>query len=337
MCLPGAGASVLEISHRSKNFEEIIESARQNIRDLLDIPEGYHVLFLQGGASTQFSMIAMNFHNQEKQAHYVRCGAWSVKAIKEAKKVGPVNVIWDGESSGFKTMPTQDVFDGVKSGSYVHMTSNETIEGVEFPYDPKTSGVPLVCDASSDFLHRKLDVKNYSLLYAGAQKNVGPAGATIVVLSDELLQKQVGENLPTMLDYKMMAKKESMYNTPPAFSIYVIEKVTRWLKEDVGGLDAIYERNLAKAKVLYDVIDQSEGFYRGHAAPEYRSLMNVTFRLPSEELEKTFLAESAKNDFSGLKGHRDVGGLRASIYNAFPAEGVDALADFMKEFQKKNG
>ena len=337
MCLPGAGASILEISHRSKNFEEIIESARQNIRDLLDLPEGYHVLFLQGGASTQFSMIPMNFHSPNSQAHYVRCGAWSVKAIKEAKRVGPVNVIWDGEPHGYKTMPTQEVFEGVKSGSYVHMTSNETIEGVEFPYDPKTTGVPLVCDASSDFLHRKLDVKNYSLLYAGAQKNVGPAGATIVVMSDEFLQKQVGENLPTMLDYKMMAKKESMYNTPPAFSIYVIEKVTRWLKEDVGGLDAIYERNLAKAKVLYDVIDQSEGFYRGHAAPEYRSLMNVTFRLPSEDLEKTFLAESAKNDFSGLKGHRDVGGLRASIYNAFPADGVDALADFMKDFQKRNG
>lgn len=337
MCLPGAGASILEISHRSKNFDEVISGARQNIRDLLDLPDNYHVLFLQGGASTQFSMIPMNFHGPDQQAHYIRCGAWGVKAIKEAKKVGPVNVIWDGEKDKFNAMPGQEVFDSVESGAYLHMTSNETIEGVEFPYDPKTNGVPLVCDASSDFLHRKIDVKNYSLIYAGAQKNVGPAGATIVLMRDDFLQKQVGQNLPTMLDYKIMTSKESMFNTPPAFSIYVIEKVTRWLKEDVGGLDAIYERNRQKAGVLYDAIDGSGGYYRGHAAKEYRSLMNVTFRLPSEELEQKFLAEATANDFSGLKGHRSVGGLRASIYNAFPAEGVDALVEFMKEFQKNNG
>lgn len=337
MCLPGAGASILEISHRSKNFEEIIESARQNIRDLLDLPDNYHVLFLQGGATTQFSMVPMNFHHSEGMAHYVRSGAWAVKAIKEAKKVGPVEAFWDGEADGFKSMPTPDVFNKVSAGSYVHVTSNETIEGVEFPYDPSTGDIPLVCDASSDFLHRKMDVKNYSLIYAGAQKNVGPAGATIVLLSDDFLQKQVGKNLPTMLDYKLMVKGESMHNTPPAFSIYVIEKVTRWLKEEIGGLDAIYERNRQKAKVLYDAIDGSDGYYRGHAEEEYRSLMNVTFRLPSEELEKKFLKEATENDFSGLKGHRSVGGLRASIYNAFPPEGVDALVAFMKEFQKNNG
>jgi phosphoserine aminotransferase len=336
MCLPGAGSSVLEMSHRSKQYEEIIEAARQNIRDLLDLPSNYHVLFLQGGASTQFSMIPMNFHAAGQQAHYVRCGAWSIKAIKEAKRVGPVNVIWDGEANGFDRMPSADIFESISSGSYVHTTSNETIEGVEFPYDPKTNGVPLVCDASSDFLHRKLDVTNYSLIYAGAQKNVGPAGATIVIISDEFLNSQVDQNLPTMLDYKIMAANESMYNTPPAFGIYVIEKVTRWLKEDVGGLDAIYERNRKKAKVLYDAIDGSEGFYRGHAQLEYRSLMNVTFRLPSEDLEKKFLAEATAQDFSGLKGHRAVGGLRASIYNAFPPEGVVALAEFMAEFQKNN-
>lgn len=337
LCLPGAGASVLEISHRSKNFEAIIESARQNIRDLLDLPDDYHVLFLQGGATTQFSMVPMNFHTSDGTAHYVRCGAWAVKAIKEAKKVGPVNVLWDGESGGFKAMPKQEVFDNLGPGSYVHITSNETIEGVEFPYDPDTAGVPLVCDASSDFLHRKLDVKNYSLIYAGAQKNVGPAGATIVLIKDEFMQSQVGKNLPTMLDYKVMAAKESMLNTPPAFSIYVIEKVTRWLKEEIGGLDAIYERNRKKAQVLYDAIDSSGGYYRGHAEPEFRSLMNVTFRLPSEELEKKFIAEAAQRDLASLKGHRSVGGLRASIYNAFPPEGVDALVAFMKEFQKENG
>lgn len=337
ICLPGAGASILEISHRSSNFEEIIENARQNIRDLLSIPEGYHVLFLQGGATTQFSMIPMNFHHSEGQAHYIRCGQWALKAIEDAQRVGPVNVLWDGEPGAYKEMPENSVFGTVTSGSYVHMTSNETIEGVEFPYDPTTQGVPLVCDASSDFMHRKLDVKNYSLIYAGAQKNVGPAGATIVILKDEFLQQQVGKNLPTMLNFKTMVKGESMHNTPPAFSIYVIEKVTRWLKEEIGGLDAIYERNRKKAQALYDAIDQSGGYYTGHAAPQYRSLMNVTFRLPSEELEKKFIKEAEANDFSGLKGHRSVGGLRASIYNAFPPEGVEALVSFMKEFQKNNG
>lgn len=337
MCLPGAGASVLEISHRSKNFDAIIEAARQNIRDLLDLPEDYHVLFLQGGASTQFSMIPMNFLGSDSQAHYVRSGAWAVKAIKEAKKVGKVNVIWDGESSKFDRMPEPEAFNGLPEGSYLHVTSNETIEGVEFPYDPQAGSLPLVCDASSDFLHRKLDMKNYSLIYAGAQKNVGPAGATIVLIKDEFLKKQVGQNLPTMLDYKIMAAKESMYNTPPAFSIYVIEKVTRWLKEEIGGLDAIYERNRKKAQVLYDAIDASGGFYSGHAHKPHRSLMNVTFRLPSEELEQKFVKEATAADLSGLKGHRAVGGLRASIYNAFPPEGVDALVAFMKEFQSKNG
>lgn len=336
MCLPGAGASVLEISHRSKQFGEIIESARQNIRDLLDIPSNYQVLFLQGGASSQFSMIPMNFHNTESQAHYVQSGQWATKAIKEAKKVGPVNVVWNGEGDSFNAMPEPEVFENLNEGSYVHMTSNETIEGVEFPYDPKTKGLPLICDASSDFLHRKLDVKNYSLIYAGAQKNVGPAGATIVIIKDEFLAKQVGTNLPTMWNYQILADKESMFNTPPAFSIYVIEKVTRWLKEEIGGLDAIYEKNRQKAKVLYDAIDQSQGFYKGHAAPEYRSLMNVTFRLPTEELEAKFLKESIEKEFSGLKGHRSVGGLRASIYNAFPAEGVSALTSFMADFQKRH-
>ncbi len=337
MCLPGAGASVLEVSHRSKDFEAIIESARQTMRELLDLPSDYHVLFLQGGASTQFSMIPMNFHSAEGEVHYVKCGAWANKAIKEAKRVGPVNIVWDGESTKYDRMPENDVFEKLSSGAYVHITSNETIEGVEFPYDPKTGGTPLVCDASSDFLHRKLDVKNYSLIYAGAQKNVGPAGATIVIVKDEFLQSQKGQNLPTMLNLKTKADKESMYNTPPAFSIYVIEKVLRWLKEDIGGLDAIYELNRKKAKVLYDAIDLSGGFYRGHAHEKYRSLMNVTFRLPSEELEKQFVKEAEVADFSGLKGHRDVGGLRASIYNAFPSEGVDALVEFMKEFQKRNG
>ena len=335
MCLPGAGASILEISHRSKNFEAIIEGARQNFRDLLGLPERYKVLFLQGGASTQFSMIPMNFLPSDGTAHYVRSGAWAKKAIKEAKKVGNVNVLWDGESEKFATMPGQEVFDGVSDGAYCHFTSNETIEGIEFQYCPKTK-VPLICDASSDFLHRPLQAENYAMIYAGAQKNVGPAGATIVIADGDFLAQQVGKNLPTMLDYGQMAAAESMYNTPPAFSIYVIEKVTRWLKE-LGGLTAIHDRNKKKAAVLYQAIDESGGFYRGHSAPEVRSLMNVTFRLPSEDLEKLFVKEAEKAELDGLKGHRDVGGLRASIYNAFPAEGVDALVSFMKEFQKQHG
>ncbi len=335
MCLPGAGASILEISHRSKNFEAIIEGARQNFRDLLGLPERYKVLFLQGGASTQFSMIPMNFLPSDGTAHYVRSGAWAKKAIKEAKRVGGVNVAWDGETEKFATLPGQDVFDGITDGAYCHFTSNETIEGIEFQYCPKTK-VPLICDASSDFLHRPLQAENYALIYAGAQKNVGPAGATIVIADGDFLAQQVGKNLPTMLDYGQMAGAESMYNTPPAFSIYVIEKVTRWLKE-LGGLSAIHELNKKKASVLYQAIDGSGGFYRGHAAPDVRSLMNVTFRLPSEELEKLFVKEAEKAELDGLKGHRDVGGLRASIYNAFPAEGVDALVAFMNEFQKQHG
>ena len=338
MCLPGAGASVLEISHRSKNFQDIIDSASQNISDLLDLPKNYKVLFLQGGASSQFSMVAMNFLTPDTQAHYVKCGAWSVKAIKEAKKVGEVSVLWDGSGEKYSSMPEQSTFDGLSEGAYCHITSNETIEGVQLPYDPKTAGVPIVCDASSDFLHRKLDIENYSLLYAGAQKNVGPAGATIVVVSDEFLERQVdASKLPSMFNYKLMAEKGSMFNTPPAFSIYVIEKVTRWLKEEIGGLDAMYERNRKKAKVLYDAIDESGGFYKGHAVAENRSLMNVTFRLPSEELEARFVTEASQAGLSGLKGHRSVGGLRASIYNACPPESVEALTQFMAEFQKKNG
>ncbi len=337
LCYPGAGASVLEISHRSKAFDEIIESARQHIRDLLGLPERYHVLFLQGGASTQFSMIPMNFLDPSKKALYVRSGAWAKKAIKDAKRVGPVEVLWDGEAGGFKEQPKPEVFENLSEASYCHVTSNETIEGVQLPYDPDSGEVPLVCDASSDFLHRKLDVSRYALIYAGAQKNVGPAGATIVIVDGDFLERSVGQNLPTMLDYKIMASKESLYNTPPAFSIYVIEKVARWLKEEIGGLDAIYERNRQKAEKLYRAIDESGGFYRGHAAAEYRSLMNVTFRLGDEALEKRFIQEATAGELDGLKGHRDVGGLRASIYNAFPPEGVDALIDFMAEFQKRNG
>ncbi len=333
LCLPGAGASVLEISHRSKQFEAIIQGAEQNIRKLLGLDDDWAVLFLQGGASTQFSMVAMNFLEGRK-AGYVRCGAWSKKAIKEAKKHGQVEVVWDGEGDGFTRMPATSELKVEPGLAYLHTTSNETIEGIQYSVDPEVS-VPLVCDASSDFLHRPITMKPYGLIYAGAQKNVGPAGCTLVLLRKSFLKTQVDKTLPTMLDYTVHVEKESMFNTPPAFSIYVIEKVTRWLL-DLGGLEAIHEKNRKKAELLYQTIDGSQGFYRGHAAEESRSLMNVTFRLPREELEKQFVVEAEAKGLSGLKGHRSVGGLRASIYNAFELEGVEALVSFMQDFQRRN-
>ncbi|MCA9793208.1 MAG: 3-phosphoserine/phosphohydroxythreonine transaminase [Candidatus Eremiobacteraeota bacterium] len=336
LCLPGAGASILEISHRSKQFDAIIKSAENNLRKLLGLDDDWAVLFLQGGASLQFSMLAMNFLEGRK-AGYVRCGAWAKKAISEAKKHGQVEIVWDGQQGAFKTMPSQSELKVDQDLAYLHITSNETIEGVQFHYDPDTGKVPLVCDASSDFLHRPLDVSKYAMIYAGAQKNVGPAGCTLVLVRKSFLATQVDKTFPTMLNYKVMADKESLYNTPPAFSIYVIDLVTQWLLNDIGGLDAIHQRNQKKADMLYTAIDNSGGFYRGHAAPEWRSLMNVTFRLPSEELEAKFVKEAEAQGLSGLKGHRDVGGLRASIYNAFEPAGVQALVDFMADFQRRNG
>lgn len=333
LCLPGAGASVLEISHRSKDFQRIIDGAEEGFRKLLNIPANYKVLFLQGGASLQFSMLPMNFLEGRK-ADYVRSGAWAKKAISEARKHGEVRVIWDGADQKFSTMPVQGEVKPNPDAAYVHVTSNETIEGTELHYDPDTGSVPLVCDASSDFLHRPLDVNRYAMIYAGAQKNVGPAGCTLVIMRDDFLATQVDKTLPTMLNYKEMAEAGSLYNTPPCFTIYVIGLVTRWLLEEVGGLEKMHELNRKKAGLLYDAIDQSGGFYRGHADKSCRSLMNVTFRLPSEELEKKFAAEAEAKGMSGLKGHRSVGGLRASIYNAFPIEGVQALVDFMGDFQK---
>ena len=336
ICLPGAGASIMEISHRSKQFDAIIKQAEANFKELLGIGDEFQVLFLQGGASMQFSMLAMNFLDQNSTADYIRCGAWSKKAITEAKKHGQVRVVWDGEGESFSRLPAQSELTLNSDAAYLHMTSNETIEGIQHHYDPDSGDIPLVCDASSDFLHRPLEMKNFDLIYAGAQKNVGPAGCTIVVVRKSFLDKQKGQQLPTMLDYKIMAAKESLYNTPPAFSIYVIELVTRWLLEEVGGLKAIHQRNKDKAQLLYDALDQSGGFYTGHAHKDWRSLMNVTFKTASPELDAKFIEEATAKGLSGLKGHRSVGGLRASIYNAFPVAGVEELVGFMKEFQSRN-
>ena len=334
--LPGAGASVLEISHRSKTFEEVVGEAEMNLRDLLGVPDSHRVLFLQGGASLQFSMVPINLlRRAAKPAEYVLTGSWSKKALAEARKEGEIRVAWDGAEGGFASVPDLRALELDPAAAYLHVTSNETIQGVEFPpgFEPE-GGAPLVCDGSSDFLARPLPVERYGLLYAGAQKNAGPAGLTLVLLREDLLER-IPDGLPTMLDYRTHAENRSLYNTPPAFAIYVLMLVTRWVRDEVGGLEEMRERNREKAALLYEAIDASGGFYHGHAAPEARSLMNVTWRLPSEELEKDFVAEARAQGLHELKGHRSVGGVRASIYNAMPLEGVRALRAFMDDFRSR--
>jgi phosphoserine aminotransferase len=337
LCYPGAGASIMEISHRSKTFESVLESANDNIAKLLTLPETHKVLFVQGGASMQFSMVPMNFlRGSGRSADYIVTGAWGAKAIKEAKKEGAVKPAWNGKEEGYVRVPSQGELELDRNAAYCHFTSNETIEGVQFPNEPDAGDVPLVCDMSSDFLSRPLDVTKYGLIYAGAQKNIGPAGVVAVILREDMLGR-VPEGLPSMLDYKTVADNNSLYNTPPCFAIYIVMLVTKWLLQEVGGLATMESINKRKAKVLYDAIDGSGGFYRGHAKPDSRSVMNVTWRLPSEELEAKFVKETKAAGMDGLKGHRSVGGIRASIYNAMPLEGCQALAAFMSEFQEKNG
>lgn len=330
----GAGMSVLEMSHRSKPFDNIIKTAVSDLRELMGVPEGYHVLFLQGGASLQFSMVPMNFLPKDGSADYVVTGAWSQGAVKEAKKVGGVKIAASTEDESFMRIPRQDELRLDPNAVYAHFTSNNTIFGTEWREEPEVGDVPLVVDASSDILSRPIDVAKYAVIYAGAQKNMGPAGVTTVLVRDDMLAR-IPEGLPTMLDYGVHVKKESLYNTPPTFTIYTVGLVLKWLK-GLGGLGAMQRINEEKAGLLYDAIDATD-FYRGTAEKESRSLMNVTFRLPDEELDKKFVAEATAAGFDGLKGHRSVGGLRASIYNAFPTEGVRALVDFMREFERTNG
>ncbi len=336
LALPGVGMSVLEISHRSKPFDAVIHGAEADLRHLLGIPANYKVLFLQGGASLQFTMVPMNLLPKGQSADYINTGVWSTGAIKEAKKLGTVRVAGSTEDSHFTRIPAQEELRLDPNAAYVHFTSNNTIYGTQWRHEPETGSVPLVCDASSDFLSRPLPVEKYGLIYAGAQKNAGAAGVTIVIVRDDLLER-VPQGLPSLLDYRLLAEKESLYNTPPVFAIYLAGLVFKWLREKIGGLGSIAQRNEAKAQVIYDAIDGSSGFYRGHSEPDSRSLMNVTFRLPNEELEKKFASESTAAGMDGLKGHRSVGGLRASIYNAFPADGTAKLADFMRSFQARNG
>ena len=335
LSLNGVGMSVMEISHRSKHFEPILHGAIQGIRDLLNVPESYKILFLQGGATLQFSMIPINFLGAGETADYVITGAWGKKALKEAKKCGGVNTIFSTAGEGFRSVPSQEELNFSAGARYVHYTSNETIEGVEFKYDLDGEGAPVICDASSNILSKPIDVEKYALIYAGAQKNIGPSGVTLVIIRDDLIA-QVPENQHSLLNYRLLAENDSMLNTPNTWGIYIINLVCQWLKEK-GGVSAMEKINREKAKILYDAIDASDGFYRGHAEKEARSLMNVTFRLPTEELEKQFCSEASAQGLDGLKGHRSVGGIRASIYNAFPREGVGALVDFMKDFVQKNG
>ncbi|TLN21981.1 3-phosphoserine/phosphohydroxythreonine transaminase [bacterium] len=332
----GCGMSVMEMSHRSKEFEGIIKTAEADLRELLGIPANYKVMFLQGGASLHFAMLAMNFRPAGASADYVVTGAWSKTASKEAGKLGATHVIFNGEGENFTRLPAANELAFDPQAAYVHFCHNETIHGVEFKSEPVApTGVPLICDMSSDFVSQPVDVSKYAMIYAGAQKNAGPAGVVVAIVRDDLLER-VPANLPTMLDYKVMAEKESLYNTPPCWSIYISGLVFQWLKE-LGGLSAIYKINQQKARLIYDAIDASGGFYRGHAKPEARSIMNVPFRMPSEELEDLFVKEAKKAELIGLKGHRSVGGLRASIYNAVSVESTRVLVDFMAEFQKKNG
>lgn len=334
LSLPGVGMSVLEISHRSKPFDEIIQGAEADIRKLANIPDNYHVLFLQGGASLQFSMVAMNFMPPAGKADYIVTGVWSKKAIKEAKRVGQVNIAASTEAENFTRIPTADELTLDPEAAYVHYTTNNTIYGTEFPYTPDTGAVPLIADASSDIFSKPIEVAKHGMIYAGAQKNLAPAGVTLAIVREDLLSRCADE-LHTMLNYKTHADNHSLYNTPPVFAIYFLRLVLQWLLEQ-GGLDVMAKHNKEKAQLLYEAIEATE-FYRPHAKPDSRSLMNVTFRLPSEELEKKFVSEATKAGLDGLKGHRSVGGIRASIYNAFPKAGVEALVAFMKEFERTNG
>ena len=334
LSLPGVGMSVMEISHRSKTFDEIIAHAESGLRELLNIPDNYRILFLQGGASLQFSMVPMNFLPADGSADYVITGSWGKKALKEAKKVGSVNVAATMADGGFTRVPTREEMGLNPHATYVHITSNETIEGVQWKREPNVGDVALVADASSDILSRAIPVDRYGMIYAGAQKNIGPSCVTVVILRDDLLQR-IPEGLATMLDYRTHVENNSLYNTPNTWGIYIISLVCKWL-QDKGGIAAMERENEQKARLVYEAIDATD-FYRGHADVDCRSTMNVTFRLPAEDLEKKFVSEATAQGLDGLKGHRSVGGIRASIYNAFPREGVEALVSFMKDFERRNG
>lgn len=331
----GLGLSVMEMSHRSKEYQAIIDETNAAVKRIYSLGDDYEVLFLQGGASLQFLMVPMNFAFDGKEANYINTGQWSKKAISEAKKIGKtVHVAATSEDRNFAYIPKSWSLSA--NPSYLHITTNNTIFGTEWKKDPAVpAGIPLIADMSSNFMSKPIDVQKYDLIYAGAQKNVGPAGCVVVIMRKSLLEK-ANTGLPSMLDYQIHAKNGSMYNTPPTFTIYMIGLVLKWI-EDFGGLKKIEQNNIAKAAYIYSAIDESDGYFKGTVDKEDRSLMNITFRLPSEELEAVFISEAKKQGMIGLKGHRDVGGCRASTYNSLPLPAAHALGEFMRDFQKHNG
>lgn len=331
--LGGSGMSVMEMSHRSKEFQAIIEAAEANVRRLMGVSDDYAVLFLQGGASLQFAMIPMNLRREGKTADYVDTGSWASKAIKEAKVTGGVNVAWSGKEQNYVRTPKYEELNLTPGAEYVHICSNETIGGIRFPKIPLTHA-PLIADMSSEIMSRKIDVNQFAMIYAGAQKNIGPSGLALVIIRKDMIERTPG-NVPIFLRYKTHADEGSLYNTPNTWGIYVVKLVTEWV-ESLGGISGMQAINEKKAATLYEIIDSSD-FWKCPVEKESRSIMNVVWRLPSEELEEQFVSEAKKAGLVGLKGHRSVGGLRASIYNAVPQESVDALAAFMQDFKAKNG
>lgn len=330
-----AGMSVMEMSHRGKEFITIAEKAEANLRELMGIPEHYKVLFLQGGASSQFAMVPLNLMGSSRRADYFDTGAWSAKAIKEAARYGSVNIVASSQEESYTTVPHHSQWEFDERSAYVHYTPNETIGGLEFDAVPECGDVPLVADMSSTILSRPIDVERFGIIYAGAQKNIGPAGLTIVIVREDLIGK-AGSQTPAMMDYAIHAKAESMYNTPPTYAWYVAGLVFEWLLDN-GGLSEMAEVNERKAGALYDCIDNSGGFYSNPVDKDYRSWMNVPFVMADPDLDAVFLKEAAAAGLVQLKGHRSVGGMRASIYNAMPEEGVHALISFMQDFQAKQG
>ena len=329
----GKGRSLMEMSHRSAEYTEIDQQAKARLSSLLGLGEDFHVMFLQGGASSQFMMAPFNFLREDETADYIDTGRWSDKAITEAKKFGNVHVPFSSADTNYDRVPTQDQLQFSDNPAYVHITSNNTVAGTQFPTEPDTGGVPLVCDASSDFLSRPIDIDKYGIIYAGAQKNLGPAGVTVVIVRKDFMKKAKTEGVPTILRYQTHAEK--IFNTPPTFNVYMVNLVLEWIQEQ-GGLSHFHELAKKKSGMLYDEIDRDD-FYRGAVRKESRSMMNATYRLPSEELEQKFLSEAAQNDLVALKGHRSVGGIRASMYNALPVESVEALVSFMQHFRDENG
>ena len=336
IALPGVGSSILEVSHRGKAFTKYINAARDGLRELLSIPDEYEIMFLQGGSRLQFAMIPMNFMHEEKCAAYAVTGSWGKQAFQEAAKQGNAKTIWDGSEDHFTKTPNESFQLTAENYSYFYYVSNETIQGVQFSSEPDCGDVPMICDASSDFLHKPLAIEKYDLIYACAQKNAGPAGLTMVIAKRSLLQSGKS-NLPGYLDYRSHADNESLFNTPPTFAIYVLSLIVDWLKNEIGGLEKMHLQNQKKAKMLYDVIDKYRSVYIGHADPDCRSLMNIVFKFPSVELQSRFLSDAEAAGFHGLAGHRSVGGIRASIYNAMPVKGVEALAEYMTDFAAENG